>query len=137
MKRSIQIAYRFRRALALMLAACGFGVLYFAAQALGLELKVAGISDEDLRPIAHFCVFGTLAVMIAQAVWSQYLLAWLLAVVLATGEEMHQLFVPYRYAGVGDWLINVAGITVFLIVAKIALPRLMPRLVGRLIPQPA
>lgn len=107
-------------------------MLYLAARALGFEVQVAGISDQDIRPIAHFCVYGLLALLLAKALWDQYLLAWLIAIVLATGEEVHQLFVPFRYAGVTDWLINFAGITVFLLAGKLLLPRLMPLLHPRL-----
>ena len=119
MKRACQLTYRLRRALALIVAASGFSVLYFAARALGFEVQVAGISDQDVRPIAHFCVYGVLALILAKALWNQYLLAGLIAVLLATGEEVHQLFVPFRYAGVSDWLINVAGITAFLVAARL------------------
>lgn len=119
MKRSIHVAYRYRRALALAVAACGFGVLYTAARALGFEVQVAGVSDAAVRPVAHFCVYGMLAVLVAKALWDQHLLAWLIAIVLATGEEIHQLFVPLRYAGIGDWLVNLAGITAFLVGAKL------------------
>ena len=121
---SISLAYRFRRLLGLSLAAAGFGVLFLAARSLGFDLEVAGISDEDVRPFAHFCVYGSLAVLLAKALWRQHLLAWLIAVVLATGEEVHQLFVPFRYATLTDWAVNIAGITVFLLAAKLIVPRI-------------
>jgi len=124
MRYSIQLAYRFRRLLAMSFAAAGFGVLFLAAQSLGFDLEVAGISDEAVRPIAHFSVYGALAVLLAKALWRQHLLAWLIAVLLATGEDVHQLFVPSRYATLTDWAVNVAGITAFLLVARLAAARI-------------
>ena len=130
MKQSIQFAYRFRRVLALSIAVTGFAVLYLAARSLGVDLEVAGITDEHIRPIAHFCVYGSLAWLLAKALWGQHLLAWLIVVLLATGEEVHQLFVPFRYADMADWTINVAGITVFLLAAKLGLTRIARQFLG-------
>jgi len=128
MKYSIQFAYRFRRLLGISLAAAGFAVLFLAARTLGFDLKIAGISDEHLRPIGHFCVYGSLAAVMAKVLWNRHLLAWLITVLLATGEEVHQLFVPYRYGDIADWAVNVVGITMFLVVAKFVMPRLVSRL---------
>ena len=115
--------------LALMsIVAAGFAVLFLAARRFTADLGIIGLSDDAVRVIAHFCVYGTLAVLLAKALFSQYLLAWIVIVPLATGEELHQLFVPYRFCGIGDWAINMTGITVFLLAACYVWPALRDKL---------
>jgi hypothetical protein len=95
----------------------GAVMLFVAARALGADLGVAGIPEPIVRGVGHFAVYGMLAVAVAMACGRQFLLAWLAVMLLATAEELHQLVVPYRYACVHDWLINLAGVTTCLLCA--------------------
>jgi len=103
------------RAIALLAASAGFGILYFAASLFTGDYGFAGLTDDAVRTVAHFSVYGLLAAILARAIGRRHLLAWLIAALLATSEEIHQLFVPYRFACVGDWTTNMLGITAFLI----------------------
>ncbi len=119
MTATIRLIQRYHRMLALALAATGGAVLYFAASLFIGDYGLVGLDDDAVRAIAHFCVYGALAVFVAKALWNLHALAWLLTVLFATAEELHQLFVQYRFACVGDWSINVLGITICLIAAHV------------------
>lgn len=110
---------RRHRVLLFATALVGFGVLYVGARLFTGDYGVAGLSDDAIRTMAHFGVYGTLALLLAAALRGRGLLAWLLTVLLATAEETHQLFVQFRFACIGDWLVNVAGISAFLIAAAL------------------
>jgi hypothetical protein len=100
-----------------LLAGAGTATLFFAAQAFGFDASIPGIDEELVRAAAHFTVYGALAMLVAIALGHWRLLAWTIVMLAATAEELHQLFVPGRYAGVSDWLTNAAGITVFLLLS--------------------
>lgn len=87
------------------------GLLFGAARLLGGDLGVLGIPEPVVRGAGHFTVYGTLAVATATVLGRRFLLAWLVIMVLATVEELHQLVVPYRWCSMADWSINAAGIT--------------------------
>ena len=101
----------------LVVAVAGFAVLYLAARRFDGNYGLLGLSDEAVRRFAHFVVYGGLALLTAKALFNEYLLAGVLSVLLATGEEIHQLFVPYRFASMHDWAINMAGVSTFLLTA--------------------
>ena len=107
------------RTVALGLAVAGFTFLYLAAHVLTADLGFAGVPEKAVRSCIHFVVYGALALALVKALRGWYLLAWLISVVLATGEEARQLFIPYRFGSISDWMINLAGITCFLVGAKV------------------
>jgi hypothetical protein len=106
---------RHQRILALTSAAICFAILYFAAKLFIGNYSLLGLDDNTIRSIAHFSVYGTLALIVARALWNIAPLAWLITVLFATAEELHQLFVQYRFACIQDWTINIMGITTFLL----------------------
>ncbi len=108
-----------RRLAFLAAALTGFVVLYAAARQFAGDMDMLGLSDEVVRTIAHFTVYGTLALLMAKALFNHYLLCWIITILLATGEEIHQLFVPFRFACPQDWMVNVAGISMFLVAAHL------------------
>jgi len=110
---TISLGHRFA---ILGLAASAFATLFAAASWFIGDMGVVGLSDNAVRSVAHFTVYGTLAALVARSLWNMHLLAWLIVTLAATAEEVHQLFVQYRFASVGDWAINIAGITVFLLI---------------------
>jgi len=99
----------------LAIACGGFAILYVAARQFTGDYGLIGLSDNAVRSIAHFTVFGGLALLMAKALFGQYLLCWVISVLLATGDEIHQLFIKFRFAGIEDWLINGVGISTFLL----------------------
>ena len=106
-----------RRLLPLLAALSGFAVLYAASGHFAGDYELPGISEHTVRGVAHFSVYGMLALMVAAALGRWHLAAWLICILLATVEEVHQLFIPGRFCSMGDWIINACGITFFLLVA--------------------
>jgi VanZ family protein len=104
------------------MATSAFATLFAAASWFIGDMGVAGLSDNAVRCVAHFTVYGTLATLVARSLWNMHLLAWLIVTLAATAEEIHQLFIQYRFASAGDWAINLAGITVFLVISARAMP---------------
>lgn len=99
-----------------------FALLYLAARQLAVDVRIAGVDEALLRNIAHFGVYGLLASLLAKACCNRYRLAWFVSLLLATGEEVHQLFVPGRYFGVDDLLLNFSGITTFILLTYLLSP---------------
>lgn len=103
-------------------AVLGFTTLYVAAGRFGFDAGIMGLSDDAVRTIAHFTVYGSLAFLLARALRNWHLLAWLISVLAATGEEINQLFINWRFSCIEDWMLNVAGITTFILLSKFAWP---------------
>jgi hypothetical protein len=116
---TISLGHRFA---ILGLATSAFATLFAAASWFIGDMGIAGLSDNAVRTCAHFTVYGTLAALVARSLWNMHLLAWLIVTLAATAEEIHQLFVQYRFACVDDWLVNMAGITVFLLISARTMP---------------
>ena len=94
-------------------AACGFMILYAAAHHLTGDYGLFGLSNDAVRSAAHFYGYGALALLLSKALFNQYLLVWIISVLTATVEEIHQIVVPCRCACLEDWGLNVAGIILF------------------------
>lgn len=118
----VKTAAAFASLVALGVAVFGFTFLYVAAGRLGFDAGFMGLSDDTVRTIAHFTVYGSLAFMLARALRNWHLLVWLVSVLAATGEEINQLFINWRFSCVQDWMLNVAGITTFILLSKFAWP---------------
>ena len=100
--------------MAACVAAAGFLMLLARPQWFAGDAGVWGLPDRVVRMAGHFVVYGLLSVILARALGRRLLLAFLISAVLATAEEIHQLFVPYRFGCVSDWLVNLAGMATFL-----------------------
>ncbi|MCK5033693.1 MAG: VanZ family protein [Calditrichia bacterium] len=82
-----------------------------------------GFSFQD--KFFHFIVFGILAILMARSFkksklnfFNKYyhVLAILLTGIYGVIDEYHQYFVPGRFSTVGDWLADLLGAIVFIIV---------------------
>ena len=82
-----------------------------------------GVSDHLIDYTAHAAVFGLLTLFAYLAFrhgprpapanpWGALLAAMAFAAVYAAVDEVHQAFVPGRWATLPDWLADVAGIAV-------------------------
>ena len=83
------------------------------------ELKFLTDIDPQLQNMLHVPLFGTLQILWLQALTKRGLSGWknivtCLAISLAYGcfDELHQMFVPGRYASLVDLLLNVTGIVI-------------------------
>ena len=117
MVQSLLLPFIARRLLPLFAALAVIGVLYAASSQFTGDYGLLDINEHTVRGVAHFLVYGTLALMVAAALCRWHLAAWLICIRIATREEIHQLFIPGRFCSMGDWVINVCGITFFLLVA--------------------
>ena len=68
--------------------------------------------------VAHFCFFATLTLLGAIAFLRLPLpLLGIMVITLGGADEIHQLFVPGRHAGLGDLAADVTGCLLALLVA--------------------
>ena len=91
------------------------GIFWVSSQPrLPTFTHVFGYEDKLL----HAAVFAGLAVMVSYGMryserdWPrrwQFALPLLFAAFYGATDELHQLFVPNRYAALGDWLADVCG----------------------------
>lgn len=78
--------------------------------------EVAEALEHPLRKLAHFTEYGCMGVLV-YVLWSQwirrgqgrYLLTAGWVFLSAAGDELHQYFVPGRYAGFGDVMLDTCG----------------------------
>lgn len=82
-----------------------------------------GFSFQD--KLFHFIVFGVLAILMARSFKKSkfkffnkyyYILAIILTCLYGMMDEYHQYFVPGRFSTVGDWLADLLGAIVFIII---------------------
>lgn len=73
------------------------GLIFALSSVPSLRISPDSETDYVLRKIAHMVVFGVLALIIlcAEVKWK---VALLVTVAYATGDEVHQAFVPGRHA---------------------------------------
>src|SRR5262245_40255909 len=81
--------------LALLIIYCGI-IFYFSHQPFDPENKLFQINDK----VAHFCEYGLLGFLVANALnqlkkltWER---AWLFTLLFALSDEFHQSFIPGR-----------------------------------------
>jgi hypothetical protein len=89
--------------------------------------RKVGISDSLFDYSAHAATFGFLALLVWRAIKARprFLPAWLtarpklsdgiLAALYAVSDEIHQRFVPGRWAKFSDWVADVGGIVAALL----------------------
>ena len=72
--------------------------------------------------LVHFIVFGILGFLMARSIyqfrgnfWRDKFIFWsiLISSIYAASDEIHQSFVPGRFAGIGDWIADILGIVIF------------------------
>lgn len=106
----------------------------FASLPAGKQEQLLSATDHLLRKTTHFCVYAALGIFICLvslgcfATCKAHLLRTLLiGAAYAASDEIHQAFVPGRGPGVGDVLIDSAGVIAgalcALLLAKILLKR--------------
>ncbi len=86
-------------------------VLIFSASA---KSTVAGPKIANFDKVTHFSVYGLLATLVCRQTRGWRGAAWAFVAVSAFGatDEIHQSFVPGRFAEVEDWVADTAGAAV-------------------------
>jgi VanZ family protein len=97
-------------------------IFYFSAQS-DLTIVPDALLDFVLRKIAHFTVFGVLALLVWSALRASGVnRAWLWAIAIAgayaVSDELHQAYVEGRHPAPTDVMIDTAGAVVFVWLAE-------------------
>lgn len=104
---------------------------------------VAGLFVEGAKPVAvglipvpwdklaHAVAFGGLAVLVELALAPPTWLLFALPLAVSAADEIHQIFLPGRSAGIDDWLAGAAGVTlVWWLLRRTRLRRYVEALLG-------
>lgn len=89
------------------------GAIFAVSSVPGLATDL-GVWDLVLRKLAHFAEYAILGALLARAVAA--LPAWVLGVLYAVSDEVHQSFVAGREGAVRDVAIDAAGVLVGVLV---------------------
>lgn len=92
-------------------------VIFFFSSIPDLKIKELGFWDFILRKIAHITEYAILSILLTNAFFSTtnlkefriYSLSFILSVVYAISDELHQYFVPGRCFSITDILIDGIG----------------------------
>lgn len=103
-----------------LLVAYSYCLYYLSSGPIKIHLPYFAFRDK----VAHAGVYGLMALLAWQAfsrwtVTSHWFWAWLYAVVYGATDEWHQFYVPGRHADVWDWVADIAGATITLLLVKI------------------
>jgi len=108
----------FARLTLLAVVAVVAGALWVTARVWGHRLGWFGLPDEIIHVSAHITVWGSLGVLATFGLGRRYILGGLAVIAISGLDELHQRFVPGRFASWDDFLINVGAVVVFLVVAR-------------------
>ncbi len=79
------------------------------------EVGKAHLFPPPWDKLAHFCYYGTMAVLLAHGLGRRWWWIPLLAIpVVGALDEWHQFYVPGRDSSVYDWIADSAGTVTFL-----------------------
>ena len=82
-----------------------YGLFHYGAQPIAV-----GLFAPPIDKIAHAGIFGLIAMMLWFVFDRRYpLLVIGLVAMTAAADEIHQLFLPGRSADAGDWIADVSG----------------------------
>ena len=99
-------------------------VIIFIQSSIG-NMNIIDLKFSFQDKFLHFLVFGSLAFLMARSfkisgfkIFNKYyhLMSILLTTIYGLFDEYHQYFVPGRYSTVGDWLADVLGAVVFIVI---------------------
>lgn len=92
------------------------------------------IGEDKLSPslassdkVAHFVIFGLLGWLLARAFYKEkntflqqnyFWLVLVVVVIFALIDEIHQHYIPGRYSDIWDWIADLSGALVFLIIFR-------------------
>lgn len=109
-----------RRFLLYQFPAIAFAILIFVISSIKtLSIPEMGIEWAD--KIAHLIEYGIFGFLVVRAFYfypklrnptKVYLLAIILTLIYAAGDELHQSLVPGRYASVTDWIADGVGVLI-------------------------
>ena len=105
-------------------------VLFGLSSVSGRDLSQYTFNVSD--KLIHFLVFGLLGIMMFRSFRvvanttirrNAYLMAIITAGVYGALDEIHQLYVPGRFASIGDWIADILGIIVMIFLYNLVVNR--------------
>ena len=101
-----------------ILAGCGFFTMLALLFIGGHQPASGHLFTPPWDKVVHFCFFATLTLLGAIAFFRLPLpLLGIMVITLGGADEIHQLFVPGRHAGLDDLAADVTGCVLALLVA--------------------
>lgn len=91
----------------LLFAGCA---VVFGLFTLGAQPFAVGVVSAPYDKLVHALVFGGLFVMLDRALHLPLALVIAFPLLVSLADELHQLSLPGRQAGVGDWFAGLFGI---------------------------
>ncbi|MEM4367769.1 MAG: VanZ family protein [Candidatus Anstonellales archaeon] len=96
------------------------GIIFFFSSIPYLRIEELGFWDFILRKISHITEYAVLSILLVNALFVSicfkksniYLLSFVLGVLYAISDEIHQYFVPGRFFSIVDILIDSIGVTI-------------------------
>lgn len=94
------------------------GVIFFFSSIPDLKIKEIGFWDFVLRKIAHITEYAILSILLVNAFFvstvnfkkfKMYFLSFILSMIYAISDELHQYFVPGRFFSITDIFIDSVG----------------------------
>ena len=99
----------------------------FIQSSLG-SLKLPDFGFDPLDKILHFIVFGILGILTARGLRNAktrivkenyFSLTLLICIIYGASDEIHQYFVPGRYASWADWIADGLGVIILVWIYKL------------------
>ncbi len=78
----------------------------------GAQPAAVGLIPAPWDKLGHAISFGLLAMMLELALRPRWWLFFALPLAVSAADEVHQAFLPGRYASVEDWLAGAAGVCI-------------------------
>ena len=92
----------------------------------GAQPAAVGLIPPPWDKFAHAGVFGAIAFLLHGGLRLRAWLAVLLAVLLGAGDEIHQAFLPGRFAGLDDWIADLFGALLGVLLVGVLRRKLLP-----------
>jgi VanZ family protein len=84
----------------------------------GAQPIAVGLFPAPWDKLAHAAFFSIFAFLLARFVGLPITLVIMLALLVGAADEIHQIFLPGREAGLDDWLADAVGACLGLILVK-------------------
>jgi VanZ family protein len=84
----------------------------------GAQPVAVGLVPAPWDKLAHLAAFGTLTFLVELALRPRPWLLVALPMVVSAADEIHQAYLPGRYASVEDWLAGAAGACIAYLVLR-------------------
>lgn len=90
-------------------------LIYYLSSLPSENIPDSGIINQDI--FLHLIEYSIYGLLISFAFTRKiYILPVVIGVIFAGSDELHQMMVPTRFASVWDWLVDVAGVVLGVVI---------------------